>query len=119
MITYLIELVIKNVFVVGESDDELYHQLSSPCHDCTVCTPVRVFPPDTVVLLMNADHIWSDFALAIGASHDAVKILDHAKTVAAQLQVVRAVTKATVTKVEGLLAVEWVARVCVWDSLET
>ena len=67
---------------------------------------------------MHAYHIGSDFTLAIGASHDAVKIFDNAKTIAAQLEVVRAVTKATIAKVEGLLTVERVARVCVRDSLE-
>lgn len=116
--SYLIELVVEHIFVVRQRDDKLHDQLSSPRDDCPTRPPVGVLPADAVVLLVHADDVGCDFALAVGAGDDAVQVLDHAQAVTAELEVVRAVPEAAVAEVERLLAVEGCARVGVGDSLE-
>lgn len=115
--SYLIELVVEHILVIRQRDDELHNQLSSPCHHGASSPPIGVLPADAIVLLMDANDIRSDFALAIRAGDHTVEVLDHAETVAAELQIVSAVPEAAVAEIEGLLAVEGGARVSVGDGL--
>lgn len=66
-----------------------------------------MLPADTVVLFVHTNDVGSKLAFTIRAGNNAVKVLDNAETVAAQFKVVGAMTKATITEVESLLAVKW------------
>lgn len=110
----LVELVRKDVLVVGERDDELHHQFAGPGDDGAAGPPVGVFPADAVVLFVQAHHVRRDLGSPVGPRADPVKVLDHAEAVAAQRKVVGAVTRSTVTKVEGLLAWEHASWIGVW-----
>ena len=113
----LVELESEDVFVVGESDDELNDKFTATRDDCPAGPPVRVLPVDAVVLFMNTDNVWCFLTLAIGTYDHAVEVLDDAQAVTAELQIVRAVAEATVAEVEGLLAMEGCSWICVWDGL--
>ena len=113
----LVELVREHVLVVRERDDELHDQFPSARHDRAARAPVRVLPVDPVVLLVDADDVGRFLAFPVRAHDHAVQVLDHAQAVAAELEVVGAVAEAAVAEVEGLLAVEWGARVRVGDRL--
>ena len=103
----LVEFEGEDVFVVCERDDELNHELAAASHHSAPSPPVRVLPVDTIVLFVDADDVWCLLAFPVRADDHAVKVFDHAETIAAELQVVGAVAEATVAEVEGLFAVEW------------
>jgi len=73
--TSLVEMIRKDVFVVGESDDELYNQFPVASDDSTVCAIVCMFPQDTVVDFVHANNIFRDDSLAGGVVHDPIKVL--------------------------------------------
>lgn len=53
----LVELVGKDVFIVGQSDDELNNELAASSHDGPAGSPVGVLPVDAVILLVQADDL--------------------------------------------------------------
>lgn len=89
--TALVELVGKHVFVVGQCDDELNHQHSAACYHCTASAPVRVLPTNTLVLFVQTDNIWVNFAFSIVVDDNSIKVLDDTQAIASQGQVVCAV----------------------------
>lgn len=115
--TSLIELECENVFVVGKRDDKLDNELATTGDNSPTSPPISMFPVDAVVLLVNADDIWRLLAGAVGINDYAIEVFDHPKAVAAQLQIVCTMAKATVTEVEGLLTVEGWTWVGIWDAL--
>lgn len=112
----LVKLVGKDVFVVGQGDDELHHQHTAAGDDCAAGTPVCVFPADTFVLFVQADDIGVDLALAFVVDDDGVKVLDYAQAITAQSEVVGAVAGSTVTEIKSLLSLERRTCVCIRDS---
>lgn len=50
--TGLVELVVEDVFVVGQRDDELDDKLTISCNDSSTCTPIGMLPSDAVILLV-------------------------------------------------------------------
>ena len=74
----LVELESEDVFVVGESDDELNDKFTATRDDCPAGPPVRVLPVDAVVLFVDANDIWCLLALAIWTDNHAVEILNDA-----------------------------------------
>ena len=60
---------------------------------------------------MQTDYVRMHFGFAIRSHDDSVKVLDDTKAVAAERKIVGAVSGTAVTKVEGLLSVEWWASI--------
>jgi hypothetical protein len=71
----LVELVVKDVLVVGEGDDELDNELTAACHDGAASSPVGVFPADSVVLLVETDDVLAFLRSAVCVCEDTVKVL--------------------------------------------
>lgn len=116
-LAYLIEFVVEHILIVCQRNDELHDQLTSPGDDSAASPPVGVLPADAIVLLMDTDDVGGDLTFTVRSSNDAIKVLDYTKAVASELEVVGAVSKTTITKVEGLFAVERGARVGVGYGL--
>jgi len=114
--TRLVELVGEDVFVVGQSDDELDDQDTAASYDCAASAPVGVLPANTLILLMQADNVGVDLALTIIVDNDSVEVFDDTKTVTSEREVVGAISGATITKVKGLLSLERRTSICVGDS---
>jgi hypothetical protein len=74
-----------------------------------------MLPADAIVLLVQADNIRVDFRLAVRTDNNRIEILNHAETVAAQREVVGAVTGASIAEVEGLLAVKGRTSIRIWN----
>lgn len=91
-----------------------------------------MLPANAVILLMEADDVRRAVSCTIGAVQNAIKILSNVsteprishvihsraylndpKTVASKLEIIRTVANAPIAKIEGLLAVEWIARISV------
>jgi hypothetical protein len=66
---------------------------------------------EAVVLLVHTDDVFELDWFSLGVCAVAVKVLDMSETVAAEAELVCGDTKADITNVEGLFAVEWRARV--------
>lgn len=72
----LVELECKDVFVIGQGDDELDDQLSSTGDDGTASTPIGVFPVDAIVLLVDTDDIRCLLAFAIRSDYNTIEVFD-------------------------------------------
>lgn len=113
----LIELEGKDIFVICKRDDELHDKFASAGDDCSSSPPVGVLPIDAVVLFVDTDYVWCLLSRAISSDNNTVKILDHAQAVTAELQVICAMAKTTIAKVESLLAVERCSWICIRYAL--
>lgn len=71
----LVELVIKDIFVVGEGDDELDNQLAATRYHGAAGSPVSVFPADAVILLVQTDDVLGFLRRTICIGEDTVKVL--------------------------------------------
>lgn len=71
----LVELVRKDVFVVGQSDNELDDEFSRSRYNSTAGTPIGVLPSDAIVLLVETDDIGADLGITVGSRDDSVKVL--------------------------------------------
>ena len=76
-----------------------------------------MLPAQSVVLLMQTDHVRRDLATAVVLEHCGREVGDLSEAVAAQRKIVGAVADAAVAEIESLLArVRW-PRISVRDSL--
>jgi hypothetical protein len=71
----LVELVVKDVLIVGKCDDELDDQFATTSYHGAACAPVGVFPVDAVVLLVKTDDVLCVLGSAIGIDENTIKIL--------------------------------------------
>jgi len=71
----LVEVVCKDVFVISQRDDELYYQFAVAGYHCTAGAVVSVFPQDTVVDLVHANHFFSDYAVTGSVAHCGIEVL--------------------------------------------
>jgi hypothetical protein len=76
-----------------------------------------MLPVYAVVLFVDTHNVWSFLSLTVRVDNYAIEVLDYTETVAAELEIVRAVSETTVAKVEGLFAVEGRARIRIWYAL--
>ncbi len=70
-----IKLISEDVFVVGQSENELNDELTVASDNCTVGAPVCVLPSNAVVLFMKTDNIWLNFNFTISLDCDGIKVL--------------------------------------------
>lgn len=73
--TGLVKFVCKDVFIVGKRDDELDDELTVAGYNSSACAPVGMFPPDPIILLVEADYIWRDRCCAVISNVYRVKVL--------------------------------------------
>ncbi len=66
---------------------------------------------------METHDVGEDRGGSIVGSGDGVKVLDVAETITSQLEVVGADSSSSVSEIEGLLALEGLTSICIWDSL--
>jgi hypothetical protein len=93
----------------------LDHKLTHPRHDSTACAPIGVFPTNAIVLFVETYNIRMNSWFAIRTDENCVKILDHTKAVAAEREIIGAVSCTAIAEVESLFAVERWSRVCIWN----
>jgi len=102
----LVELVRKNVFIVGQGDDELDHQFSISGDDSPVGSEIGVLPSNAVVLFVDTDHVLGDGWLAFRVDQHCVDVFDHAETVATEREIVGSSPGPGVAEIERLLPVK-------------
>lgn len=99
--TGLIEHEGHDVFVVGNGDDALENEFTV-ARDCgTASTVVCVLPANAVVLFVDADNIGHVDRSTRIISKNAGEVMNRAKAVAAELEVVRHVASADITEIES------------------
>lgn len=87
-LTGLVEDEGEDVLVVGDGDDGLDYKLAIANDSGAAGAIVGVLPPDTVVLLMNADDVVHREGLAGGVVKNCADVVDGAQAVASELKVV-------------------------------
>lgn len=65
----------ENVFIVGQSDDELNNKFTPASDNCATISPVGMFPVDPRILLMKAYHVGSLPSSATVINQDAIEVL--------------------------------------------
>ena len=70
-----IKLISEDIFVIGQSENELDDEFTVTSDDRAVGTPVCVLPSNAVVLLMKTDDIWLNLYFAISLDCDGIKVL--------------------------------------------
>lgn len=71
-----IELICKDVFVVGKRDDELNHKSPISSDHPTSSTIVGMFPENSVVLFMHAHDVLGYYAVSSSIVHNRIEILN-------------------------------------------
>lgn len=114
--TSLVENVLDNVLVVGDSGNGLEDKDALATDTGQIVSVVHVLKQQTIVLLVHADNVLELDGGTLGVGNDTVKVANGAETVAAQRELVGRSTKTNITEIKGLLAVEGAAGVTVGDS---
>jgi hypothetical protein len=70
-----IKLISEDIFVIGQSENELDDEFTVTSDDRAVGTPVCVLPSNAVVLLMKTDDIWLNLNFTIFLDCDGIKVL--------------------------------------------
>ena len=65
-----------------------------------------MFPADSIILLVQADHVFADRGCSVYFGQYSIKVLDNSQAIAAQCEVICGTPGTCVAKVECLLAVE-------------
>ena len=66
----------EDVFVIGDCDDGLDHELAVAGHGSSACAVVGVLPADSIVLLVNANDVVHWHGVTIGVAEDGVEVVD-------------------------------------------
>lgn len=105
----------EDVLVVRDGDDGLDDELAVAHDGGAAGAVVGVFPPDAVVLLVDADDVVHWEGVAGGVVQDRADVVDGAEAVASEFEVVGHDARAGVAEVEGGFLVVGVPGVGVGD----
>ena len=111
----LIEHEGHDVFIVSDRDDGLDDKLPTSHDSCSTGPVVSVLPANASVLLMDTDYIFHGHWLSFIGCQDSVQIVDRAKAVAAEFQIVRHDAYSDVAQIKGRFFMKWCSRITVGD----
>ena len=112
----LVEYEGHDVLVISNSDDGLYHELSTTDNGGRTGSIIGVFPPNASVLLVNTNHVLHGPGITFICVEHGTEVMNGPKTVTSKLKIIGHDTCAGIAEVECCLLMERVPRVGIGDD---